>query len=120
MSIEQTKPRKIPKSKMIYLHSSLKKNFEGGKYTVLEEKINHGDKGLTFKYYSRKEGKIVKYTGKQVGPDEYEVMVTKGTSKDEEKSAKDHKKGLNKKSLLEYIKKIDGLEFVSKYLKSLK
>ena len=98
------------KSKLTYLHEKTHKEIKNDTVTILEEEVKDGPKGISFKFYQKKGGNILKVKGYQAGPDgNFKVMITKDGDKKESTD-------LSLADVIKMIKTMKDLDFAVKYL----
>jgi hypothetical protein len=98
-------------SKLTYLHKVMNQSLKDGEVTTYEEEIIDGPKGITVKLYSKSNGVMerIRISGKD---DKYVMKVTEG-----DKTEETH---LNKKELMEELKKNKKLKFAADFAKTQK
>lgn len=103
------------KSNLTFLHDKKHIEIKNNTVTNLEEVVRDGDRGISFKYYSKEGDKTVKVTGFQTGPDgKFNVKVVR------DKNVESDDKDLSLADVLKLLKGIKGMEFATKYLSSSK
>nr|QBK88983.1 MAG: uncharacterized protein LCMiAC02_00760 [Mimivirus LCMiAC02] len=117
MSSGKSRNRKgTDKRKLLFLHEIINKSVEKGKDSVIyEEEIRQYAKdkgGIQFKLFKKKGDKIEKYVGKETPKGTFNFYVVKDNKKDEQE--------LTFEDLKKVVKNIKGLEFVVKFLKTVK
>jgi len=102
-------------SKLTYVHDYVKSSLVDGKRTVHEERIMQGDKGVSIKFYSKKDDEIEKIS--IYGNDgEYKMKIQKDGKVEEKKLSHDEVvKEVSKNKKLAFAE-----SFVSKSFKKLK
>lgn len=99
------------KGTLSFMHKSLEESLVDGKRSVHEEMIMHGSRGFTAKYYSKKNGKIMKIVVKGDG-DSFTV-----TTKEDDKEPKTE--NMSKKEFFAHAKKTKELKFIADAEKNL-
>jgi len=98
-------------SKLTYLHKKMEQSIKNGEVTTYEEVILDGPKGVTVKLYSKSGGESEKIV--ITGKDDKFVMKTMIGDKKEEIQ-------MNKKELIEELKKNKKLKFAADFAKTQK
>ena len=98
-------------SKLTYLHKVMNQSLKDGEVTTYEEEIIDGPKGITVKLYSKSGGVIekIRISGKD---DKFIMKVTEGDKTEDTQ--------LNKKELMEELKKNKKLKFAADFAKTQK
>ena len=100
------------KSKPSYLHKYHVKTISNGKTSETEEFIIDGSRGLSFKFFNRKDDHVVKYSGREKSDGTFDIKQRIGD--------KVESSVLSADDLITLFKKVKGLEFAAKYLKKRK
>lgn len=90
-----------------------KRTRKDGKVMVHEVEVRDGPKGISFKFFSKADGKTVKYLGKQNADGTFFYMTDINGKKDKQEK-------LSKADVLKLIKTVKGLEEAAKYLSGAK
>ncbi len=97
-------------STLTYLLKNHSKHIEKDSVVEVEEQVADGSRGISFKYFSRKDKDTVKYSGSQANG---KFKFVKSVNKE-----KEFEKELSKADLIKELAKIKELAFVLTYLKS--
>ena len=110
----KSKTSSKPRANLSFLHHIENKQIKDGKVLLVQEEIvRDGPKGIYFKFYQKKDDKIIKITGIQDAKGNFTVKITKdGDAKE--------KPDLSMKETLAMIDKIKELSFAVKYLEKAK
>lgn len=95
------------KSSLTFLHKVLEESIKDGKKATHEEQVIHGSKGLTIKFYHKKDNKVEKISIRSEG-DEYKMTHQDGDKKEE--------KTLSKKEMIDVVSKNKDLAFAKEYV----
>jgi hypothetical protein len=102
-----------PKSLLTYLHKKSEEKREGDNYSMVEEQVLNGPKGISFKFYNKKNDKTIKINAMQTNG-KFILKVTKDNKVTLDKT------DLDMPALLNLIKDMSEVAFAVKYLKDSK
>lgn len=106
-----TKPdsKDRPRVELTYLHKKSHTEVKAGKVMVVEEQVKDGPKGISFKFYQKKDNKVTKVVGFQING-KFTLKITRDGKNEPEKA------GLGKTEVLKALSSMKDLEFATKYL----
>jgi hypothetical protein len=106
-----TKPdsKDRPRVELTYLHKKSHTEVKAGKVMVVEEQVKDGPKGISFKFYQKKDNKVTKVVGFQMNG-KFTLKITRDGKNEPEKT------GLGKTEVLKALSSMKDLEFATKYL----
>ncbi len=105
---------KKPRTKLTYLHKKSHTEIKGDDKLVVEEVVMDGPRGVSFKFFHKKNDKTKKVTGRQDEAGKFSLRVM------EDKEVKLDEKDLSLADLLKHLKKMKDLDFAVKYLSAAK